>query len=349
MSETKEDNFGIPVSSEIKGDTLTQKMRENPWILATFVLGVLTLILFVASLGGVTGNIISEKMMSGEKVGDNLLKFFESKGVTGLSIDSIGEISGVYEINFSYNGQIVPYYSTKDGKLIGSLSPISTEETSSTETTDSTTTEIPKNSMPIMELFVMTHCPYGTQAEKGFIPFIEAFGNSVNAKIRFVHYTMHGEKEDQETIRQVCIREEQNAKYLSYLKCFLEGNGVVDTQYNMIMEGNDPDACMKKVGVDVNKVATCISSGKGEEYYKVDSELSQKYGVQGSPTLVINGVMASTGRSPSAFLDAACKAFSDDKVPSNCGTIELSTTNPTPYFGWDEAESESSSSSGLCS
>jgi hypothetical protein len=76
---------------------------------------------------------------------------------------------------------------------------------------------------------------------------------------------MHGDKEEQETYTQLCIREEQSAKFIPYLKCFLEGNGVVDTQYNMVMEGNDPDACMKKVGVDSAKVASCISSGKGDD------------------------------------------------------------------------------------
>jgi len=32
--------------------------------------------------------------------------------------------------------------------------------------------ELPKTAKPKVELFVMSHCPYGTQAEKAMIPVV---------------------------------------------------------------------------------------------------------------------------------------------------------------------------------
>ena len=80
---------------------------------------------------------------------------------------------------------------------------------------------------------------------------------------------MHGDKEEAETYNQVCIREEQSAKYLDYLTCFLE-------------DGNSA-RCLTKAGVDQTKLNVCLSTNKSKEYYAQDSALSQEYGVQGSP------------------------------------------------------------------
>ena len=195
--------------------------------------------------------------------------------------------------------------------------------------TSSVPTEIVKSERPSIDLFIMTHCPYGTQAEKGFLPVARALEGKADINIRFVHYFMH-EQEYDETPIEVCIREEQRDKFLDYLDCFLEGDGVDVGGY--MAEGNDPELCMKRVGVDVNAVNSCVESGDWEDYYQEDSILSQLYGVQGSPTLVINGVQASYGRSANSYLNGACSAFLVE--PEECSTLNLSKETPGVYFGW---------------
>ena len=103
---------------------------------------------------------------------------------------------------------------------------------------------------------------------------------------------------------------------LSYIKCFLE-------------DGNS-SRCLSEVGVDETKMQTCID-GKSDEYYGTDSGLSEGYGVRGSPTLVVNGVIVSSARSPDAYLKTVCNAF--NTVPSACN-VNLSTDNPNPGFGY---------------
>ena len=162
----------------------------------------------------------------------------------------------------------------------------------------------------------MTHCPYGTQAEKGFIPAILELGDSIDAEIKFVHYFLH-EPENDETPRQVCIREEQNDKFFSYLKCFLKDG--------------DSERCIAEAKVDKSKMENCISSGRAEKYYKEDSELSEGYEVRGSPTLVINGVQSNAGRSAQAYLDEICRSFNSE--PEKC-SVSLDSVNPSAGFGY---------------
>ena len=154
----------------------------------------------------------------------------------------------------------------------------------------------------------------------GFIPFVEAFGNKVDAKIRFVHYFMH-EPEETETPRQVCIREEQSDKFLDYLGCFLEDG--------------DSDRCVSEIGIDESAMNECISSGRSDEYYDSDSELSNSYGVQGSPTLVVNGQIVNSARDPQSYLNTICEAFND--IPDAC-SLELSSASPSPMWGYEEGE-----------
>ncbi len=297
---------------------LTKKIRENPWILSTFVLGILSLILLIGNFGGMTGGIITGGAINEGEINELALDFFNNKLSGGQgegSIESVNEESGLYEIVFSIDGQNVPLYFTKDGKWIQQGNElVSLTETS--QPSQQQPTEILKSDKPEVELFIMTHCPYGTQAEKGIIPVIKALGDTIDVKIRFVHYFMH-DPEEIETPIQVCIREEQPSKWYAYLGCFLEDG--------------DSDRCLIEAKIDQGKMNKCISSGKSDGYYGEDSDLSNSYGVGGSPSLVINGVQASSGRDSASYLKTICSAFNE--APEECNEV-LSSASPSPGFGY---------------
>ena len=302
--------------------SLTKKLKTNPWILSTLILGIIAILLLVSSFsmsGQVSKNI----------AGSNFVDFINSRGgveLEYLSAEDYG--SNLYQITVLSEGKEVPVHITKDGKyFVQILAPIgeitaggNTPAPSSNPNSNSQT--ITKTDVPVVELFIMTHCPYGTQAEKGLLPAIDYLGDSIDATIRFVHYFMHT-PEETETPRQVCIREEQPDKWLEYLECFLSGSGT----------NEDALACDAQVGIDSAALDTCISSGKSDEYYAKDSSLSQGYGVQGSPTLVVNGNIISSGRDSASYLDTICQAFND--VPELCGQQVPNAINPSPGFGYN--------------
>jgi len=281
---------------------------------------VILIVLIVGGFTGLTGATITGNVVSEDDVEGIFMNYLGQVGANTnyVEITDISSEKGLYKISFDYQGQPYPvsFYLTKDGSIIGTMSEVKVDS-SQTDTSASQTqpTEIPKSDKPVVELFVMTHCPYGTQAEKGFIPAILELGDKIDAKIEFVHYFLH-EPEKTETPIQVCIREEQEEKFLPYLKCFLEDG--------------DSDRCLSETGVNSAKLNICLEE-KADEYYATDSELSEIYGVRGSPTLVINGVQSNAGRSAQAYLDGICDAFND--APEEC-SLSLDSDNPSPGFGY---------------
>ena len=301
--------------------SLSKKLKTNPWILSTLILGILAIIFIITTFGG--SFKCSSQVISEQAVNQKVVDYLTALGVDGASVKEVNDMGSFYEVIVSVGENQGPVYLTKDGKFrvqpLGSL-----EIEDETPASQSNTQSFVKSDVPLVELFVMTHCPYGTQAEKGIIPTIEYFGNVIDAKIRFVHYKMH-EPEETETPRQVCIREEQPEKWIEYLTCFLEDG--------------DADRCDAEVKINSAALQTCISSGKAEEYYAEDSALSEGYGVQGSPTLVVNGKIISSSRSPAGYLDVICQTFNN--VPELCGGT-LDTANPSPMWGWDSSGSATS-------
>jgi len=305
------------------------KSRKNPWIAVTAILAILIIIIVFTDLPGtLTGAVVSENTAA-----ENLINYLNTR-TSGVDLVSTEDLGGLYMVTVSYKGDKFPLYVTKDGKYFAqAILPITsqTADSSDSQNKQQPQQDIPKSDKPEIELVVMTHCPYGTQAEKGIIPVFEELGSNINAKIRFVHYFMHGDKEEQETYKQVCIREEQSDKYLNYLKCFLEDG--------------DSERCLNEVKIDKAKLSSCMENN-AKSYYAEDSGLSQSYGVKGSPTLVINGQQVRSARDSQSFLNTICSAFTEGKAPEECNQ-ELSTQTPSPGFGYS-ASGTSSGSSAQC-
>ena len=316
MEEFKENPSEIEYPKDKK--TLTEKIRENPWIASTIVLLGLFVLVLIFNNTEITSNVIGE-----EKAEKTILNYLDNLGAEtdSIEITDVSLKSGVYEISFDYQGEPYPamFYLTQDGKFAGNLNSLDFLKNNSDTNADISNQNILKSDKPIVELFVMTHCPYGAQAEKGIISAIETLGNNIDGKIRFVHYFMHT-PEEEETPRQVCIREEQSEKWYDYLKCFLE-------------DGNS-SRCVSESKTDKSKLDLCIQKN-AEAYYKEDSKLSNNYGVRGSPTFVINGKQIDSDRNSQSYLNTICFAF--DNTPEECNT-KLSTKTPPAGFGWQGTE-----------
>jgi glutaredoxin len=228
-------------------------------------------------------------------------------------------------------------YITKDGVSLFLSQPVDTTEEIEIPTVQPAQQDIPKSDKPEVELFVMSYCPYGTQAEKGIIPAVRALGGNIDFKVRFVYYAMHGEKEVTEQTRQYCIQEEQNDKLLDYLACFL-GDG-------------ESEPCLTEANIDTAKLDLCVEAADSEfeitanledeekwlngryPKFNTDADLNSEYGVSGSPTLVINGNKVSSSRDSASYLATICSAFNE--APEACSE-ELSSATPSAGFGYSE-------------
>lgn len=250
------------------------------------------------------------------------------------------------------NGQEVNSYLSKDGKTffpqamdIAQVQQQAENTNNSDNTAKKKSAEVKKSDKPNIELFVMSYCPYGTQIEKGILPAIGVLGDKIDFTLKFCDYAMHGEKELDENLTQYCIQKEQLDKLNSYLTCFLKNSNSAD--------------CIKQAKIDDDNLKLCV--GAADKEYKVKEKFkdksawasgqyppfdvyksdNDKYGVQGSPALVINGQQADSGRDSASLLKTICSAFNNQ--PDECKK-QLSSTAPSPGFG----EGTGSDSGGGC-
>jgi len=202
-----------------------------------------------------------------------------------------------------------------------------------------------KRDKPEVDVFVMSHCPFGTQIEKGLLPVWDLFDDKIDLNIRYVDYAMHGEKEVKEQLKQYCVGEQGKSKLRKYLGCFLKDGDTSDKCVREAkVDSGELDSCIKKADKEfgVTKALEDKSKWKGRfPPFPIHEELSQKYGVRGSPTLVINDVVVQSGRSPKAIQGAICKAFKQE--PDECKK-ELDDANPSPGFGFEKGKGGNSGS-----
>ena len=308
-NEVRIDNEPDKVDVEKSLNKGLKAIKKNPWILISGILVIILIVLLVN--GGSVGGI------SSQEAGQKILDFAAAQGAEAELVE-VNQKAGFYEVVISMQGQEVPLYVTKNGEYFTqALVPLSAQ-TNTNPPQQQPPADVPKSDKPKVELFVMTHCPYGTQAEKGMLPVYGLLGDKIDSSVKFVHYFLHEgpKQEPYETPIQICIREEQGSKYNDYLICFLEDG--------------DSDRCLTAVGINKAQLDTC-KAGKADEYYAVDSVLSEGYGVRGSPTLIVNGEIAQSGRSPAAYLATICNAF--NTAPEECNEV-LNSDSPSPGFGY---------------
>ncbi|MCK5084532.1 MAG: hypothetical protein KAQ64_02665 [Candidatus Pacebacteria bacterium] len=259
-----------------------------------------------------------------------------------VTVKEASEENGLYKIIVATsNGQEVETYVTRDGKLFFDRAMSIEEITKESQEANAEVPpdqEVEKTDKPVVELFVMSHCPYGTQIEKGILPVLETLGNEIDFELKFCDYAMHSKKELDEQLRQHCIKTEEPDKFISYLECFLEAD--------------KSDECLKTAKINTSKLNACVSvtdkkykvtenfgdksTWKGNfPTFNVYKEDVDKYSVGGSPTLVINGTTAKSGRDSASLLTAICSGF--DNPPEECST-ELSSDTPSPGFGFGTTE-----------
>lgn len=331
--------------------------RVNPWAISTLIL-LIILAMFLIVGPGTTGGVtsVNEEVTAQEaanKAVDWISNYYKAGGVdVKVTLVNASETeNGIYQFTIklsSVQGEVEQtHYVTRDGKLLFASAIDLTETLETPETPEQQTPETPevqKSDKPEVHAFVMSYCPYGLQFMKAYVPVIELLGNKADLELNFVHYIMHGEKEMTENTRMYCIQKEQKDKFSDYLRCFVESD--------------DPEKCMADVGIDKAQVETCMQEideefeitktfEESEERfppYNVDAELSQKYGVRGSPTFVINGQTISVTRSADAIKEAVCGAF--NTPPEECET-ELSTTAEQPGIG-ALGSGSGASASGQC-
>ncbi len=336
---------------------IKHKKKTNIWMYASIVLVVLLAVSLYFNLGsssrGLSSDEASDKFM--DFVNGNLLE----SGATA-DLKNVKEANGVYEMELDVAGQSFVSYVTKDAEIFfpqGYVIADLEEELGEAANAGEVETAAPaavKSDVPNVKMFVMTFCPYGQQAENGLGPALDALDNSVEFEPHFIFYSnycgrnvrctdkpearadycfdadeetpqycsMHGVGELNEAVRQLCIFDENPEKWWAYVNAI-----------NTECDYTNVDECWESVaedaGLDVDEIKTCFDE-KGELFLKKEVLLAKQFGVQGSPTVLVNDAPHSGGRAPENYKQSICNAFND--APEECGET-LSTAGAAAEGG----------------
>ncbi|MBC7074198.1 hypothetical protein H5T58_02310, partial [Candidatus Parcubacteria bacterium] len=288
-------------------------MKQNR---KNILLILFSIVVLSSLIGGSIGFLLPQKRASSNLLSQNTVTGTILEGVNKIlsaqgekaEILETNEESGLYrlKLKLTTSNQEIEIFATKDGKYVFPYA-IDLTQVPSTSPQPQKPADVEKRERPDVKLFVMSYCPFGLQMQKALLPVWELLKGKADIGVYFVSYLMHGRKEMEENLRQYCIQKEQANKYLAYLNCFVK-------------EGKS-EQCLTEAKIDLATLKTCetntdkefkISENFKEEGYPpfdVHKDLNEKYGVRGSPTLIINDVEVSVERSPEKVKEAICNAF----------------------------------------
>jgi len=319
--EIKKDVLERIKKPEIKGPRST----FNWWMIGTIAFLILFLAAtFTSGFSGISG-------MSAVDAGEKSVNFLNDQLLppgTQASLVSTDVLSGVYKLTLDIDGEEYDSYVTKDGSLFF-ISAIELGKPLFPETNDSGEIEAPEpaaafdapdSEKPTVELFVMSFCPYGQQAENNIVSAIELFEDSIEFEPHFIVNvdnnsvgSLHGTKEADEDMRQACIWKYYPETFWDYVM-YVNENIPLDNINEQWTEAAEA------VDLDVESIETCVEQ-EGLELMQAESDLADELGVTGSPTLLINGEKYFGERTPEAFKQAICSGF--EEQPEVCSeTLE---------------------------
>jgi len=305
-----------------------KERKSNYWKILTVVLGVL-LIASVVTDGfrqfsfssGITGQAVADKSVG--FINQNLLQ-----GQAAASVKTVETEGDLYKIKLLINGKDFDTYVTKDGKKLF-VQSFDLEQAPVSAAANTPAPAAVKNDKPEVLLFTMSYCPYGNQAEDAMIPVIPLLDKKAVIEPHYVIYSnyggggpnfcldaenkycsMHGIQELNENVRELCVYRYQKEKFWDFIKA-------VNTQCNY----QNVDACWegvaKAAGINTEKIKSCQKT-EALDLLKKEVELNEKYNVQGSPMLIINGEDFNGPRTPEGYKSGICAAF--NTAPEECST-----------------------------
>ena len=255
---------------------------------------------------------------------------------TTVALVSIADNHGLYELKCTIDSQAFTLYATKDCTLLFTNTVNMTA--AGVQQTPQTTTAPVKSARPAVDLFVMSFCPYGTQAETAMSPVVNLLGSKADIRIRYITTvtgttvesvdSLHGLSEAKEDLQQACINKYYPEKTWAYLDTF---NTLC---YPAWQNSSALESCRKNVtatlSIDRARIDTCAQGEEGLALLKADEIAGSTNQADSSPMLFVNGVKYSGARTPEAFKQAICNSF--DTAPEECKTV-LSSTSSTSTGG----------------
>ena len=136
----------------------------------------------------------------------------------------------------------------------------------------------------VMEMFVMSQCPYGVEVENAIAPIVKQLGGALEVQIQFIgdgkvgeFTSMHGPSEVRGDIAQLCVAKHAPEKLIDVLLCQNEDMKAVDNNWK---------ECSTKNGAELAPIEACVNGEEGQQLLAASFELAKSKGARGSPTIL---------------------------------------------------------------
>ncbi len=308
----------------------------NKWVLAG--IGIIIVILAIIAIlmatgsGSTGGSVAAVPPM---ECGRTIIAYANENLVqanTTATLSTVTEKNGVYNIAVLYQGRNITLYATKDcAFLFSGITDLKAPVTTAATPVPTTVAPPVKSASPTVDLYVMSFCPYGVQAETAMKPVADLLGSKADFNVRYIATvqgttadsvkSLHGLAEAKEDLRQLCVAKYYPQQLWSYIA------GIDAQCYPSWQNATLLAACQQNVtatlSMDNQKIETCAGGSEGLDLLKADETATKNNGVSGSPTLIINGQLYNGQRTAAAYKQFICDRFTT--APAECAT-NLSST-----------------------
>lgn len=169
----------------------------------------------------------------------------------------------------------------------------------------------------VVEFYVMSQCPYGTQVENAIAPVMESMGDAVDLRIDYIvsevapgnFQSLHGEPEVSGDIVQLCAKEVDPDNYFDFILCQNKNAGAIPDNW---------ESCAKDADINTEELKACYEGDEGKDLLSASAVKAQQRNARGSPTIFIADQPYQGARDGLSFQRAICQ-FTDhsacDSIP----------------------------------
>jgi len=335
-----------------KDKTPPSSILGNKGILAGII--IIAAIVTLVGIFYITGNAGGTPAVPPNECGAAVILYANANLIpanSNATLVSVTEKNGMYLVEGRNPARNFGFYATKDCNLLfinpynlkGNATPTPVTSPTPVSSPKPTTSPTPvpepvKSARPSVELFVMSFCPYGVQAENAMDPVVGLLGTKADIKVRFIATvqgttvdsvkSLHGLPEAKEDLRQLCVAKYYPQELWPYLM------DVNARCYPVYKNTTQLESCQKNVtatlGIDNQKIETCASGSEGLALLSADETITKNLKITGSPTLIMNGQKYVGQRTAEAYKQGICARF--ETPPAEC-SVNLSDLAVAASYG----------------
>ena len=163
----------------------------------------------------------------------------------------------------------------------------------------------------VLDVFVMSQCPYGVMGLDAMKDVLDAFGEELTFGIHYIaeetpngFESLHGQPEVDENIRELCAIKHygEKNKYMDYVWC-----------RNKNIRSDDWKSCTGSNDIDTKVIEKCSTGDEGKKLLSENLKLAKTLKIGGSPTWLVNNRMTFNAVSAGDIQKKICEKNPDLK------------------------------------